>query len=361
MKNKYFYLTVFIILSLATFFVGWCIVGADLKDMLLLIVFTILVVMLAILAGMLLRWERKSKEKKAQTEEPQTPEEQLEKLQAEVDLAKLSRSIPTDDFDIEASKPKALEDSMLANEIADALKNEEFTLYYQPKVTLSNGKIIGLEALIRWNSPTRGLVSPGQFLPVAASSGIISDIGKWVIDTVSKTIKDWIIRGFKPLPVAINLSAKEMENPDLLNYIVYCCDKYCIERSLLEFEIAQIDYLADTQYYCKLINNFKSEDFLISIDDFGTEMDGTNYLKDIPCDGIKLDKSFLKDLMVNANISTAKNIIALAGALDINVVCECVETQEQVDYLIDIGCTVAQGYYFSKPMSSRNATELLKG
>ncbi|MFK7693234.1 EAL domain-containing protein [Paenibacillus sp. HJGM_3] len=249
----------------------------------------------------------------------------------------------------------------MESKLRRALKRNELSLVYQPKINIQSGELIGSEALVRWNDPEWGIVSPLEFIPIAEETGLIDSIGRWVIQTACEQNKKWNDQGFRDLTVAVNLSALQFENPDLLQTIVEILNHTSMPPCLLEIEITEgvlIHHAAETM---NLLNEFKKLGIHISIDDFGTGYSSLSYLKKLPLDCLKIDKSFIKDITHAGDNSVVTNaIISLAQALNLKVVAEGVETNEQLHYLRNKQCHEVQGFLFSKPLSAADFETYLR-
>jgi diguanylate cyclase (GGDEF)-like protein/PAS domain S-box-containing protein len=238
----------------------------------------------------------------------------------------------------------------LENHLRKALENNEFALYYQPKIELSTNKVKGVEALLRWNSPEIGMVVPDQFIPIAEETGLIIPIGEWVIATACKQLKEWKDEGLTNLTVAVNLSIRQFFNPNLIGSIEKIIKESGIDPYLLDLEITE-SMTMDVEIATKIINDLKRLGVKISIDDFGTGYSSINYLKYFPVDYLKIDKSFITDVTNSVQNENVVNIILLmAQVLGFKVVAEGVETKDQLTILKKLNCNEVQGYYFSKPL-----------
>lgn len=252
---------------------------------------------------------------------------------------------------------KEIEDNMNS-----ALINGEFKVFIQPKNNIKNGKVCGGEALIRWISPKRGMIYPNDFIPVFEKNGFIVNIDMYVLETVCKFIYYWINKGYRIVPISVNLSRIHISNPNLVKNICEIVDKYNIPRSYIELELTESTDYDDMQQLIEVLKNLHNEGFLIAMDDFGKAYSSLNLLKEIPIDILKLDKDFITSCAGNSKGETIiKLILSMSKKLGLEVVCEGVETKVQVDFLTNIGCDVAQGYYFSKPMAVSNFEEIAFG
>lgn len=241
------------------------------------------------------------------------------------------------------------------------VKYEEFILNYQPVVDLQNDKIIGAEALIRWEHPKQGLIPPNDFIPTAEKTGIIKEIGKWTLKTACKQNKIWIDKGYKNNKVSINMSALEFKQKNLVSNIKKIMEKTGLESKYLVLEITENIILEDINYTIDVLNELKKMDIKIALDDFGTGYSSLNYLKILPIDFLKLDKSFIDNVTTKAkDQAITKCLIRLAHNIGLQVVAEGIETQEQYNYLRKINCDLGQGYFFSKPLPAEKFEKELR-
>jgi EAL domain-containing protein (putative c-di-GMP-specific phosphodiesterase class I) len=251
--------------------------------------------------------------------------------------------------------PDMMEDNkrklLIANSIISAAKNNEFTLYYQAKVA-PDETIVGYEALIRWNSESLGHVSPSEFIPIAEQSGKILPITKWVLDRVCQDFET--VQRLQPTDttISVNLSAYDIKNPALIEFIKNLFTKYDIEPSLLEFEVTESAYLENLEMAHDFITKLKAIGSTIALDDFGTGYSSLSYLTQINFNTLKIDKQFVDDLNVSERGTLiTKTIIQMAKHLNLKICAEGVETREQANFLIENGCHQLQGYFYSKPKS----------
>lgn len=241
------------------------------------------------------------------------------------------------------------------------VKNEEFILNYQPVVDLKEGKIIGAEALIRWEHPEQGLIAPNDFIPIAEKSGIIKEIGKWTLKAACKQNKIWLDKGYKHNKVSINMSALEFKQKNLVRNIKRIVEETGLESKYLVVEITENIILEDISYTIDVLNELKKMDIKIALDDFGTGYSSLNYLKILPIDFLKLDKSFINNITTKAKEQAiTKCLIRLAHNIGLKVVAEGIETEEQYNYLRKINCDLGQGYFFSKPLPAEKFEKELR-
>ena len=244
-----------------------------------------------------------------------------------------------------------LERLELENDLRNAIARDELLLYYQPQEDLSTGQIFGLEALIRWQHPRRGLVSPAEFIHLAEETGLINDIGLWVLCTICEQINAWIDRGFAAPRVAINLSARQLANPNLATTFREVISDSRLPADLIEFEITESTIMERPDEMIDMLKELKAMGTRLAVDDFGTGYSSLSYLKRFPLDYIKIDRAFISDVMSNRiDADIVRTIIALAQALEVKVIAEGVETAQQRQFLKEHHCHYAQGYLLSKPV-----------
>lgn len=240
----------------------------------------------------------------------------------------------------------------LDKELRDALKDNQFFLFYQPKVSLSSGELIGVEALIRWQHPEHGLKLPEEFITVAEDSGRIIDIGRWVIDQAAASIPVLEENRIHPVRLSINLSARQMRDERLLAHLEYLVTHGQIKPSSMELEITETSLIENSDECIRQLDRIKALGFALSIDDFGTGYSSLSYLKRLPVDIIKIDKSFLDGVPSDQDsVEIVSGIVAMAHKLRLKVVAEGVENLEQIDFLKDCQCDFAQGFFYGQPMS----------
>ncbi|HSW70161.1 MAG TPA: EAL domain-containing protein [Gammaproteobacteria bacterium] len=232
-----------------------------------------------------------------------------------------------------------------------AISNNEFVLYYQPKLNLKDGSIESVEALIRWESSELGLVNPSQFIPLAEETGLIMQIGEWALREACRANKAWQTEGYQPICVAVNLSPKQFYHQDIAQLVVSVLDETGLDAKYLELEITETAVMDNVESTIKKLNDIKERGVRISVDDFGTGYTSINYLKKFPVNILKIDQSFIKNIPSNQNNTAITSaVIALAHILGMKVVAEGVETAEQLLYLADNNCDIVQGYYLSRPL-----------
>lgn len=255
---------------------------------------------------------------------------------------------------------QALHKLTLQHEMMNALQNREFLLHYQPQYELATGRIVGLEALVRWKHPERGLVSPGEFIPAAEDSGIIVPLGDWVLQEACRQNKEWQDAGMPPLPVSVNLSFRQFSQRDLVGKIAEVLQETGLDPRYLKLEITE-SMTMDVERALSLLKSLKELGVDISIDDFGTGYSSFHYLRHFPIGSLKIDRSFVRDIVSNSsNAAIVASIIAMAHNLQLQVIAEGVETVEQVRLLRYQGCDEMQGYYGSPPLPGAGIAGLLR-
>ena len=242
-----------------------------------------------------------------------------------------------------------------------AIDRNEFLLHYQPKLDLRTGAIAGVEALVRWQHPEWGMVSPAQFIPLAEETGLIVQIGEWVLKTACEQNKRWRDQGIPPMRVAVNLSARQFTQKTLLSDVARIIAQSGLNPDCLELEITESLVMHNPEGAAETLHKLKDMGISLSIDDFGTGYSSLAYLKRFPIDCVKIDRSFIKDIPTEADdMAITNGIIALGHSLRLKVIAEGVETKEQQDFLRSNGCDEMQGFLFSKPLPAEQVTALLK-
>lgn len=248
----------------------------------------------------------------------------------------------------------------MKNGLIAALARDELSVHYQPLIELKSRKIIGLEALARWNHPTRGIISPSVFIPVAEESGLIALISEKVLQTVCAQIKAWQLAGIPPIRIAVNLSTKQFASQNLPDRIEKIVASYQLDPAYIELEITESMIMRDDMQ--PALYALRDKGFAISIDDFGTQYSSLNYLKILPVNKIKIDRTFVNGITRDRkDEAIIVAILLIASRLNLTVIAEGVETNEQLAFLLDNNCHEAQGFIFYKPMPADQITELLRG
>ncbi|THB68980.1 MAG: EAL domain-containing protein [Gammaproteobacteria bacterium] len=256
----------------------------------------------------------------------------------------------------------AREKAHLENELRAAAHRKDFLIYYQPQIDVKNGKVIGLEALLRWPHSDFGMVSPQLFIPAAENIGLITDIGSWVLKEVFSQGKQWFKGGFASidLTVALNVSAKQLQDGSFDKMVMQVLDEVKVDPSKIEIELTESTLMDDPQMAIDVLKRVHDLGIRIAVDDFGTGFSALSYLNQLPIDTVKIDRQFVKDIGADEkDEAIVRAIIGLAHTLGMKVIAEGVETKEQVEFLQNNGCDVFQGYYFSRPVSVDVASQML--
>ncbi|HEX5054873.1 MAG TPA: EAL domain-containing protein [Gammaproteobacteria bacterium] len=239
----------------------------------------------------------------------------------------------------------------LESEMRRALEHEEFTLHYQPQVDLVSGRIVGAEALVRWQHPHKGMVSPADFIPLAEETGLIAPLGEWVLKRACIQLHEWLHKGHQPVVLAVNISSRQLEDRQFVSKILSILQETGIPTDLLELEITESAIMRNPEEVIPALEELKRMGISLAIDDFGTGHSSLNYLRRFPVDTLKIDRSFVSDITKSPEDSVLINgIIALAKSLRLKVIAEGVETYEQKVYLQEQKCDWVQGYFLYKPM-----------
>lgn len=247
---------------------------------------------------------------------------------------------------------KAVRRITLETSLRKALERKELFLNYQPKVNLVTGQLTGVEALLRWNSHEHGIISPGEFIPLAEETGLIIPIGQWILETVCKWINNVNLKGHTDFSVAVNLSAQQFRSVNIVSSIADIIECNNISPRCLEVEITESMLMNDAELAIEILTLIKNMGIKISVDDFGTGYSSLSYLKKFPIDNLKIDRSFIMDIPKNPDDEAiTRAIIAMSHSLKLRVIAEGVETKEQLKFLNGLRCDEAQGYLFSKPLT----------
>ena len=242
---------------------------------------------------------------------------------------------------------------LLENELREALEKNQFVLYYQPKLELNSRRVVGMEALVRWVHPEKGIISPLAFIPVAEESGLIIPLGQWVLEEACRQTELWHQQGWSHLRVAVNLSARQFKKVGLVDDISLTLQQSGLKPSALELEITESMVVEDGSAAVKVLTQLRSLGVEISIDDFGTGYSNLRYLKQFPLNSLKIDRGFVGEITVDReDAAIVKAIILMARGLGLNVIAEGIETQEQLDFLLLHQCSMGQGFLFSPPIAA---------
>ena len=247
------------------------------------------------------------------------------------------------------------------NQLRGAIKNNEFEVVYQPQIKLADSSLIGVEALLRWSNKQLGVVSPAEFIPLAEELGLIDEIGTWVVERVCEQSKAWKDAGYPAIKIGINVSASQLVSINLVEHIKNMIIFYQLDCHDFEIEITEDIFLDKSDRNIAQLTELKSLGMRIAIDDFGTGYSSLSYLQNFPCDVLKLDGSFVQ--LIGKNNTTEDLVTAtiiLAHSLGLEMIAECVETKEQLDFLKNSDCNIVQGYYYSKPLSATEICEFMK-
>lgn len=249
----------------------------------------------------------------------------------------------------------------LQSELRKAIENREFVAYYQPQIRLTDNQLVGFEALIRWKKEDGKLISPAEFIPLAEETGLIVQIGQYVMIEACKELKLWNDKGYKDLTMAVNLSVRQFRDRDFVQMLKDIIDEVGVNPKNLELEITESLALEDLELTVATIRKLQEIGVKFSLDDFGTGYSSMHYLKELPINILKIDKSFLDTIMEDeSDQKIVQTIITMAQILNLEVVAEGVESEEQAEYLKSANCDKAQGYLYSKPVPSQEAYELIK-
>ena len=248
----------------------------------------------------------------------------------------------------------------LETSLRRAIERQEFLLHYQPKVDFRSGRVTGVEALVRWNHPELGMVSPVQFIPLAEETGLIGPIGDWVLRTACAEARRWVTNGASEISVAVNLSARQFSHEDLARNIQSVLRESGLEPRFLEIEITESTVMHDAKRAARVLQQLKDMGIRVAIDDFGTGYSSLGYLKRFPIDGVKIDRSFILDIPHdNDDVAITRAVIAMAHSLHLKVIAEGVETAAQFEFLHNHDCDEMQGLYFSAPVDAAALARLL--
>lgn len=265
-------------------------------------------------------------------------------------------------FYSEDIRERIIAEKEIEKRMRNALLSGEFVVFYQPKYSVKTGEIYGAEALVRWNSPQRGLLLPDKFIPLFEQNGFIINLDQYVFENVCKTIRKWIDNGKKVVSISINVSRVQFYRLDFVKRYTKIKNKYNIPDGLLELEFTESIVLENIELLRKIVNNLKNNGFVCSIDDFGSGYSSLNILKNLPMDILKLDKLFFKDSEnIDRDRALVASVVTMARALKMKTVSEGIETWNQVNFLKEIGCDIIQGYVYSEPVSKNRFEHLMEG
>jgi EAL domain-containing protein (putative c-di-GMP-specific phosphodiesterase class I) len=241
-----------------------------------------------------------------------------------------------------------------------AIKNHELLLHYQPQINLSTSEIIGVEALVRWEHPERGLIPPGDFIPLAEETGLILPIGAWVLDEACRQVAQWHRLGFPKMRIAVNVSARQFRHKAFVDSVQTVLDTHGLEAGLLEIELTESVMMYAGEAEMQALARLKFMGVRLAIDDFGTGYASLSNLKKFPVDVVKVDRSFVMDCLNSTDdAAIVKAVVSMGHALRLQVVAEGVETREQMAFLQLLGCDCAQGYLIGEPMPAAKFERLV--
>jgi diguanylate cyclase (GGDEF)-like protein len=256
---------------------------------------------------------------------------------------------------------RAVSRLQLESDLRQAIENKEFSVYYQPIVALPTGRLAGFEALVRWNHPRHGLVSPGDFIPVAEETGLIVPIGQWVLNEACAQVRQWQLNSpsHRSLSLSVNLSARQVAQPDLLDRIKEALETSKLNPHCLKLEITESVVMENAEAAALMFKQLRSLGVQLSIDDFGTGYSSLSYLHRFPLNYLKIDRSFVSRLTTDNDNAIVRTISTLAHNLGMEVIAEGIETEEQYQQLKILGCEYGQGFLFSRPVNSDSVHHLL--
>jgi diguanylate cyclase (GGDEF)-like protein/PAS domain S-box-containing protein len=255
---------------------------------------------------------------------------------------------------------RALKQLVLESNLRGALERSEFVVQYQPQVTIPDFHLVGMEALVRWQHPSLGLLYPSEFVPLAEESGLIIALGEWVMRNACLQNKAWQDAGLAPMRLSVNFSARQFQQPAFINAVAEILRETNLDPRWLELEITESSIMKEPDQAIEKLHELKLMGIRVAVDDFGTGYSSLNYLKRFPIDTLKIDKTFVADVCKDPHdTAIVRAIITLGHALDLTVIAEGVETQEQLQYLSSLGCDVVQGFLFSKSLPAPVFEELL--
>ncbi|WP_407312068.1 putative bifunctional diguanylate cyclase/phosphodiesterase [Pseudomonas sp. nanlin1] len=293
-------------------------------------------------------------------EDGDSTEKLLQKAEQTMTLAK-SRSRNRYQFYIASVDSEMRRRRELEKDLREALARQQLHLVYQPQISYRDQRVVGVEALLRWQHPEHGFVPPDQFIPLAEQNGSIIAIGEWVLDQACRQLREWHDMGFSELRMAVNLSTVQLHHNELPRVVNNLMQVYRLPPRSLELEVTETGLMEDISTAAQHLLSLRRSGALIAIDDFGTGYSSLSYLKSLPLDKIKIDKSFVQDIMDDDDDATiVRAIIQLGKSLNMQVIAEGVETLEQEAYIIAEGCHEGQGYLYSKPLPTRELTTFLK-
>jgi EAL domain-containing protein (putative c-di-GMP-specific phosphodiesterase class I) len=263
----------------------------------------------------------------------------------------------------EGMRGRAVARMELESDLRKAIDEGDFLLYYQPEVSLKTGRVVGYEALVRWNHPQRGMVLPGEFLPLAEETGLIVPLGRWVMREACRQMAEWH-RDFPqqpPLTISVNASSRELADPELVPNVARILRETGLDPGTLRLEVTESSIVENQDLTASTLRRLRELDVSLEIDDFGTGYSSLSRLHEYPFSTVKIDRSFIKDLETEPeSLHLVETILRLAQGLGLGVVAEGIETQEQLTKLTSLGCGYGQGYYFSRPAGSHSTQKAIE-
>ncbi|MBF0620814.1 MAG: EAL domain-containing protein [Magnetococcales bacterium] len=251
---------------------------------------------------------------------------------------------------------------LLESSLRNALDRDEFELYYQPQMDLGSGKMIGMEALIRWNHPDQGMVSPGDFIPLAEETGLIVPIGQWALKEACSQNKAWIDQGLPPLRVAVNLSGIQFQQADFVDVVAQVVNETGLDHQYLELELTESIAMGDVEETLSKLQALSDMGMKLAIDDFGTGFSSLSYLKRFPIHTLKIDQSFVRNCTTDPDdAAIIRTFVGLAHSLNLSVIAEGVETEQQLAFLKERECNEIQGYFYGRPLPAEAFVTFVQG
>jgi len=290
----------------------------------------------------------------------QSPHELLRRAEAAMSLAKRQGRDTVCEFSVEQMRD--IEDRLLlGRHLRDAINADELVLHYQPQHRASDRRLSGFEALLRWNSPALGPVSPGVFIPVAEALGLMGELGAWVVDAACRQARAWLDLGHGDFNIAVNISAQQLQRPGLVDVVRTALQDHGVPARMLSIELTESSLMENVSRVRSTLGQLRALGLTLSLDDFGTGYSSLAYLKQFPIDKLKIDQSFVRGLPHDADdAAIARTIVAMAHQLRMLVAAEGIETQDQADFLNGIGCDELQGFFFGRPVPAQQALALLQ-
>jgi EAL domain-containing protein (putative c-di-GMP-specific phosphodiesterase class I) len=254
----------------------------------------------------------------------------------------------------------ALERQFIEQNLRRAMERHELELHYQPKYNLKSRNITGVEALLRWNHPVRGSISPATFIPVAEDSGLILPIGMWVLEEACRQARAWLDAGLPKINMAVNVSGRQFQSESFQEKVMATLDQFSIDPTYLELEVTESILMTTPELTASLLQSLRLKGIRVAFDDFGTGYSSLSYLRRFPIDTLKIDQSFVRQIDTADGLGMVKTIVDMGRNLGMRIVAEGVETELEASLLESTGCERAQGYYFSRPLTPANLAPLLE-